>query len=381
VKRALVAMSLVALSACRDFSGAYDGYVERYDAWVQTQVDAGGCDAGFDVCGATCVDLQNDALHCGRCAHACLGAQCVNGACEFQTLGGQGNGVHWIALDNDFVYAAVPAYRLNTFEYSPRGKVLKVAKNGGSERALATGEAGPSIIAVDDGRVYWTTWEFDDAGVEGTLRSVSVNGSTSITPVTAADAGSAFGLAVHAGELSVLAYQPAVLITVRPDGGESRLPLSAGPATSVAVFADRRFITRPDDGVVLVVEADGGVASLVRNLTSPWGITADDRFLYITENVMNSGGRVLRVPIDGGDIFPLGENLSRPRGIAFDEEYVYVAELDGNRVLRYRKDGDGGVRVVASGQAQPNTVAVDRDFVYWGNYDPDRGGVMRVRKP
>jgi DNA-binding beta-propeller fold protein YncE len=41
------------------------------------------CEAPFTVCGADCVNLNNDNDHCGNCENACVGtATCQNGACK-----------------------------------------------------------------------------------------------------------------------------------------------------------------------------------------------------------------------------------------------------------------------------------------------------------
>jgi hypothetical protein len=44
--------------------------------------DAGGCTGGQTLCGGSCVDLQNDARHCGACDRACGEVEaCTAGAC------------------------------------------------------------------------------------------------------------------------------------------------------------------------------------------------------------------------------------------------------------------------------------------------------------
>src|SRR5262245_60512175 len=50
-------------------------------------VDAIECASPLAMCGATCVDLQNDdAANCGECGRSCRGASCRSGMCGTTVL-------------------------------------------------------------------------------------------------------------------------------------------------------------------------------------------------------------------------------------------------------------------------------------------------------
>jgi hypothetical protein len=68
-----------------DASSAADGAIDH--GRPDVSIDAGSpdvsvaCSGSQTACGATCVDLQSDPNHCGRCDRACSAALCCSGAC------------------------------------------------------------------------------------------------------------------------------------------------------------------------------------------------------------------------------------------------------------------------------------------------------------
>src|SRR5512142_1490103 len=102
--------------------------------------DDGSCPSGQSVCGtgafAVCVDLQNDANHCGTCAHACSpGIACQAGLCQQTRCSGSSIpvtpqvAVTAPAWGND--YAAIPVELLADVNGDGRLDLVDVQHGGG----------------------------------------------------------------------------------------------------------------------------------------------------------------------------------------------------------------------------------------------------------
>ena len=111
-------------------------------------------DAGVDAASACPgVDLMNDPLNCGACAHDCLGATCAAGLCAptllWSTIEAQPAG---LAVDATNIYFGQAGPTLNT-----GGKIRVCPKSGcgGAPADLTSNEILPTVAAVDATRVYW----------------------------------------------------------------------------------------------------------------------------------------------------------------------------------------------------------------------------------
>jgi sugar lactone lactonase YvrE len=91
-------------------------------------------------------------------------------------------------------------------------------------------------------------------------------------------------------------------------------------------------------------------------------------------------GRVVRVPLGGGELVPLATNLARPSSIAVDESYVYWTDVLSGQVLRLPKEG-GTPEQLGPWQHNPEVVVARAEGVYWLNRgNPDDGEVVFLAK-
>jgi hypothetical protein len=93
-----------------------------------------------------------------------------------------------------------------------------------------------------------------------------------------------------------------------------------------------------------------------------------------------AGGEVLKAPLAGGQPELLANNQAEPYSLALDAEHVYwtnhACAEQADCVMKIRKDGSGGVVTLAGGQSVPYGLATDGAHVYWT--DVGFSTVMRV---
>lgn len=118
-----------------------------------------------DICGtgadAKCLSFKTDTKNCGECGKACdVGAACSAGKCgakpvEIAVATGCGGGAR-MALQGSSLY----------WTESKTGKVRSMPVAGGTIADVATGQAVPTQLGVDDKSVYWVNFGDGTAGSE-----------------------------------------------------------------------------------------------------------------------------------------------------------------------------------------------------------------------
>ena len=91
----------------------------------------------------------------------------------------------------------------------------------------------------------------------------------------------------------------------------------------------------------------------------------------------------MRVSTGGGTRTTLASGQSDPEGIAVDARGVYWTNAGSGTVMKVPKItgdafGGGTPTALASGQSDPYGIAVDATFVYWTDYTS--GTVMKLPK-
>jgi hypothetical protein len=203
-------------------------------------------------------------------------------------------------------------------------RVVRVARTGGDVITIANGQDGPADIAFDGTDLYWANYLGNQI-----VRS-DLSGAASVLDTTS----DPFRIAVGGGRVYYTALGSDVR-WVSIDGNLSGSIVSPGPR-DVAVGRDGR-----------IYWTDGGL----------WRADADGT------SIESFGD------FDDGSFFD---------GMAIDEDYVFVAVAEGD-IMRFSLP-DQPFAVVATGQAAPTIVAVDRSCVYWTNTGlaAGTGSVMRA---
>ncbi len=289
------------------------------------------CSGGETLCDAACADLSSDPLHCGYCAHDCLGAACNDGLCDPTEL--VTGLLHPDSLAVD---------QTHLFFTTQDGTIQRVPKIGGAPDVLAKGLSGPASITLHAGYVYWSD------RINKTIQRIARNGLGQVQTLCSPQA--------YMDRIAV--NDSGVYFTIPFDmmgnniGWLGQLPLSGGEPTWV-----------------------------LKGLTYPHFLTVTDDKLYFGQAVVDGtgfvGGYVSEAPLAGGVVKNLATDEVTPQGIAVDAEAVYWAN-DTDQNIRKATLATGEVTTLASGQDVAFVVALDETHVYWTTLNA--GTVSRVPK-
>jgi hypothetical protein len=290
---------------------------------------------------------------------------------------------------------------------------------GGIE--LASGQAGPNFVAVDDRFVYWTNFE-DDAVVK-----IEKNGSGQATVIHRNDPGTNKFItvdrtAVYWGGTSLYKQAKATGTTKRFDV-TSRLVFNVIPADQRIYWLDNggedvelrsmksdgsgvRAVGSPepqdfkiaidgssafkgsfvrnaeDEGQIDVVSLSDGTSTPFAKTRYLWGIAVDRTSVYWLEG--RAIGALKKKPRNGrGEAVTLIEGIAAPQSLASDESSLYFTELGAGSgrgaIVKVSKVG-GDAKRLAEHQVVPQGLTVDEEFVYWVNYGPTKNGTVRKIK-
>jgi hypothetical protein len=379
-------LGMLAFFACSDLGGLTAGNESGKDASADRKVanpDAAEsedgaivCDEGKTACGALCSDLSNDSQNCGRCGHDCLGAKCVQGACEPITLASGLNIPQGIAIDKNDVYVTVygsgdviripkvggPPQTITGDTLSPFGIALDLDGTGlakkvvwgesrlsSSQLLYCTLPDCPTIgkvpaaedvryVAVSNGVAYWT----QSGTGAGSVRKCSLSNCTQ--PTLVSNEIEAEGLAVH---------DAVVVITRRQVAGSARRMTTSG----------------------------GGAIDLIPTLDNPTGITTDGTMVFVA---VNGGSAIAKCPLLGCTGPSTFAFATSPHEVAMDAQNVYWGNglASGGSIAYCAVAGcEGGKpKILVPDQKNPFGIAVDDKAIYWTNSSA-QGSVMKIAKP
>ena len=311
---------------------------------------------------------------------------CVAGACDasWSAMVASGMSPTALALDDTSLY----------WIEAQAGRVVKVAKGGGTPVPLATGQASPFDLALDANNVYWSN------RLGNAIRRIAKTGGGS--PELVVTANEPMHIATD-GTFVFFEEPPPRMDAGSPgDGGPVDAGLPAPPAvrktrigtgiaedywlfpngdtdaTLTRMLVDDRYMywagrkrTAPGVSFTFFVEKDTG--NTMRALPAIWGeIAMDEAFIYVTTGSGSSGnpltvGAVTKLDAHGWGIMQFDPGPAYPGGghMAAGNTYLYRSSpgaLTG--VQKVLKCGTQNVPARIAGTDQWTFLVADATYVY-----------------
>jgi len=196
------------------------------------------------------------------------------------------------------------------------GTVMSVPASGGVITTIASGEASPVAIAVDDTSVYW-------ANRGGAIRAAKLPGGP---PVTLAPAPGPESIAVAAGTIY---FGGAYGVMQLPVAGGAATPLSDRTSNAGAIALDAASVYWIDhpiglpDRVYKAPHGGGPSVLLATGQDELENIATDGQSVYFTDPTR---GAVFKVAVGGGEPTALCTSAN-PLGIAVDASRLYLGDF------------------------------------------------------
>lgn len=359
-------------------------------------------DGGVDAV-AACVDASADPLNCGTCGHSCLGGTCALGVCQpFALLPAQGH--PWnLAVDSTSVYWTD---RSGSF-------VAKAAKvTPGTPVTLAAGSSGgatlPTALTLDADDVYWV-----NSSSAGGVRRCAKSGCGGVSALVAPADGPT-SVAVDGTRAYFTEYQAGNIRAAdkHGDGGVGAL-LAGSPGYAQQLAVDDTNVFWTDDynnaatGKRINRIPKTGIATgqipfaVMTGQSLPFGIVLLPNDVLWASNIPSGSIRKAvkaGVP-DGGSSVGVAEGQPNARTLVVTGTHLYWVNQGADVFI---DDGNGGTfvtyphgsvatcelancgvttRIVAKEQVEPWDIAADATAVYWTLRGPDAstpGSIMKV---
>jgi hypothetical protein len=341
---------------------------------AETSAEAGGCAA----------DLAVDPANCGRCGHGCQGGACTGGMCQPVVMHGGLDFPLDVAVDNALVFWPSPASAGAAADAGPTGYIEECSKQGcdAGSFVLASKQGTPYYLAVDDTRVYFTTWD------DGAIRAISKYAAG--TPATIVSGlQHPFYIALDANTIYWVDFDQGTVESC-PKTGCGNVPkvLASGQSSPQGLAVGGTTVYWSTGSTIMSVPTDGGaVTQLVGGQDHPGAITVAAPYVYWSANSTN--GAILRCTVGACDAGTVATGFQYPAQIAVDGPDLYwIASglpASASGVLMQLR-GDGGAPVtLAASQPYPHALAIDGTTIYWVNAGSapnfDDGALMKIAKP
>jgi hypothetical protein len=344
------------------------------------RIEARTCAPPLAICGASCEDITSDAGHCGMDCTDCVGAladatgvACQDSACTYASCAaGHADCDSNVITGCEYGLATCPVdvvsggnpvrFALDaTHVYWSDGTTGLISKwpfAGGPSQALAQGEGGGSLIAIDATDVYYS--------FGGTIRKVSKAGGSSTFLIDAA--GTVLDLRLDATSMywSVIGSSYSAIWSSTKAGTSSVQLLYHSGASAIDIEIDTTHVYYLETTIIgRVLKVGGGNESLMTNVpgTSLVSLAMDPGGLYFTFGGTPKG--VGRVPLAGG--LPTTIAMATAPGdiVADGSALIWI---DG-ATIRTMPIAGGSVVPLAVAQ-QPRHIAAGSTDIYWTNGAP-----------
>jgi hypothetical protein len=223
-------------------------------------------------------------------------------------------------------------------------------------KTIATGQATPTVVALDSERVYW----INSAGTTGAVMQAPRDGGapTAIAnnqdnPVDLLLTGTSLTWSLGPGTIRTASRDSVDVFT---QVATATLP----PPSGLGIAASRTFWTEPAGSVVRYCQSGCCPCNLVSNPGTPHALIARASTVYWLRN--NSKGSVSSCAATGcTDATPVLDGHPNARALAVDSTNVYVATED--RVISAPLPS-GAAQNLVTGLATPSAVAVFATTLY-----------------
>lgn len=325
-------------------------------------------------CSGQCTDIGSDPMNCGGCGSLCTGGTCAQGLCTLVPSSDAG-----ITQVGDYSCLAVDSLNVYVATGKDPGAIYAVPIAGGSPISVAQNQNAPRGIASDGTDLYWAN-----------------SGDGTVMTATIANASPQLLVQSYAGLRDLGIDQSHVFWNNDSDGtlwqvdraGTTLTKLATLAGKNVGYFAigsARIYYTDPNSGAVSSVLFGGATPPsllVMLNQARPIGATVTLTNLYFSNaSTASTGstGSIMSISFLGSSApTAIASNLNSPGDVKNDSGNLYFTEATASGTIKRVSETGGTVTTLASNQATPSCIAIDKTSVYWIN--TGTGAVMKTGK-
>ena len=256
------------------------------------------------------------------------------------------------------------------------GSVTRLSKKGGAMMMFYSSPSGgfdkPSSLVVDESNVYWTQHVKSAAAGGAPLGSVMMASKDGGSPTALAQniRDELKSLALDAKNVYWLAGA-SVMRAAKAGGGASILAKLDAP-TSVASDGKNVYWTSASGSVMRMFPNPGSKPeTIAKDQDKPDNVLVDDASIFWT-----AGSKVMSMTKTTPTMKTLATSDGAIVDVAMDATHVYWVGVNASGdgvVMRAAKDGSAPAEKLASGQASPTGITVDKSAIYWATRGTEAG--------